>query len=228
MNILDPGDVAVPKAIAQSRADRLAACDRSRAFALEATQPWGGRVLGEESEPDTLIVALFCRSFDTFYASVVLARLGFGRQSAMLNRSLFEDMVDAHWIASEPALAAELMRDQHLHQRMLQADAVRKYPSFFAGCSSPSSTRTSERVSTTSSEATGRSRGHVSACTNASSASSAIGASRTLHVTAQGVAASIAGRDTAGMVFDLGPRLDMTIGPCSVRSGSSARPSDCS
>ena len=47
-----------------------------------------------------------------------------GRPAAMLNRSLFEDMIDAHWITVEPELAVERIEQHHQHGRMLLADAV--------------------------------------------------------------------------------------------------------
>ena len=47
----------------------------------------------------SLILAFLMRGLTTFEAMVELARHGYGEQIAMLNRSLFEQMIDAHWIA---------------------------------------------------------------------------------------------------------------------------------
>lgn len=49
----------------------------------------------------------------------------------MLNRSLFEDMIDVHWIATEPEAAEQRYRDHHQHGRMLLADAVARHPEHY-------------------------------------------------------------------------------------------------
>jgi hypothetical protein len=54
--------------------------------------------------------------------------MGFGNQGEMLERSLFEDMVDAHWVTTEPELA-ETRFDEHLrHGAILFGDAARHHP----------------------------------------------------------------------------------------------------
>jgi hypothetical protein len=122
----DPERADVTTAVAEQLARGLAACDRLERFAVGMTSPWGGGELGDEPQADMLLVALFTRSYATFSADVELVRLGFGEQAAMLNRSLFEDMVEAHWIATYPDAAVELMGDHHMHGRMLLADATAK------------------------------------------------------------------------------------------------------
>lgn len=49
----------------------------------------------------------------------------------MLNRSLFEDMVDAHWIATDPDTAESRFVDHHEHGRMLLADVVPLFPTIW-------------------------------------------------------------------------------------------------
>ena len=49
-----------------------------------------------------LILWTFARSAKTFQGSVRLAGLGYGEQAGMLNRSLYEDMLIAHWIKRHP------------------------------------------------------------------------------------------------------------------------------
>ena len=105
---------------------RIQACERLYEYAKSLTKPWSGH--GLEDTADGLIVALFTRSLDTFKAVNLLARSGYGTQGAMLNRSMFEDMIDAHWVASDPETATQRYEDHHQHGRMLLADAVRKYP----------------------------------------------------------------------------------------------------
>ena len=90
---------------------------------------WTGR--GIESTADGLVVAIFARSTDTFTCSVRNLRLGYGAQAAMLNRSLFEDMADAHWIVTDPETAESRYREHHQHGRMLLADTVASFPEMY-------------------------------------------------------------------------------------------------
>jgi hypothetical protein len=119
------------EAVTERHGAELAACERLRDFVLEITRPWAGRLLDAERQADTLVAALFARSCNTFWATLELVRIGFGEQAAMLNRSLFEDMVDAHWVTTNPELALERYGDHHDHGKMLLAEAVAKYPNYF-------------------------------------------------------------------------------------------------
>lgn len=58
-----------------------------------------------------LVLAFFMRGLTTFEAMVVLASHGYGEQVAMLNRSLFEQMLDSHWTADNWAEARTLMKE---------------------------------------------------------------------------------------------------------------------
>jgi hypothetical protein len=111
-------------AIAKECGRRLEACERLREFAVSLTEPWCGRALDEDRIEDLLVVVIFSRSTKTFWAATDLARTGFGDQAAMLNRSLFEDMVDAHWVTLEPELARQRLEEHDLHGRMLLAEAI--------------------------------------------------------------------------------------------------------
>jgi hypothetical protein len=136
-SMVDPDIEQAISIIATRNGAALAACDSMRDFARALTKPWGGRTLGVNPVADTLILGLYTRSYSTYCAAVELARVGFGPQAAMLNRSLFEYMIDAHWVAAEPQAAESLIRDHHTHGRMLLADAVRKYPTFFSAIELP-------------------------------------------------------------------------------------------
>lgn len=228
-DVNDPDVDEVVRVIADSEEPMLAACERVRRFALAMTRPWGGRVLGADALSDTLIVALFTRSYATFSAAFELARLGFGSQAAMLNRSLFEDMVDAHWIAAEPRRAEELIREHHAHGVMLLADAVAKYPSFYErlqvpdfdpaererldkvfgryGTRSWTTLNLHERIERIEPFWEGKDddlealrfyRDIAQRDNN-----------QTLHVSAQGLAGTLRGRDDTGVVFAMGPGLEM-------------------
>jgi uncharacterized protein DUF5677 len=104
----------------------LADCDRILQHAIGMFENWTGR--GIESTADGLVVAILARSTDTFTCSLRSVRLGYGAQAAMLNRSLFEDMVDAHWLITDPETAQARYLDHHEHSRMLLADAVATFP----------------------------------------------------------------------------------------------------
>jgi hypothetical protein len=110
--------------IAERYAGLLGACDDLREYAISMVDPWGGRVVENDAKHDQLLLSVNSRSLNTFWSSTNLARIGFGAQAAMLNRSLFEDMIDAHWITVEPDLAVERFEDHHLHGRMLLAYAA--------------------------------------------------------------------------------------------------------
>lgn len=122
--------VEVRRDIGKHFADALADCDRIREYAVGMFENWAGRRI--ESTADALVKAIFARSTDTFTCVMRCVRLGYGAQAAMLNRSLFEDMVDAHWIATAPDTAAEQYADHHKHGQMLLADAAATFPAIFA------------------------------------------------------------------------------------------------
>jgi Family of unknown function (DUF5677)/SEC-C motif len=109
---------------------KIDGCERLLAYAESLLGDWPGRAV--ESVPDGLILALFARSFDTATAAVRLAGDGYGAQASMLNRSLFEDMIDAHWVATEEEAAERCYADHLKHGQMLLADAVARHPDLYA------------------------------------------------------------------------------------------------
>ena len=78
----------------------------------------------------TMIVAVFARSTYTYRGVLRLCGLGYAPQADMLCRSLFEDMVTAHW-ASLPAHRDEVVarnsQAQHDHNRLLLNDIAKKH-----------------------------------------------------------------------------------------------------
>jgi hypothetical protein len=123
------------QAIREEFGSQIEACGRLYEYAKELTISWPGRLI--ENTPEGMILTLFARSLDTFMAAVRLASLGNGAQASMLNRSLFEDMIDVHWIATEPEPAEQRHRDHHQHGRMLLADALAKYPEHYEDVEPP-------------------------------------------------------------------------------------------
>jgi hypothetical protein len=49
----------------------------------------------------------------------------------MLNRSLFEDVIDAHWVSLHRELAVERLAQHDLHSRLLRAQTQRNFPEVF-------------------------------------------------------------------------------------------------
>jgi hypothetical protein len=84
------------------------------------------------SGSNLVLISIFARSTRTYEAIVRwLGERGFAEQGMMLNRSLFEDMVDAHWVHLNPDLAVERLRQHDLYSRLLRADTQRRLPEWF-------------------------------------------------------------------------------------------------
>jgi hypothetical protein len=85
-----------------------------------------------ETESNILINVFFARSTRTYEAIVRhLGDVGFAEQGAMLNRSLFEDMVDARWVSLNPDLAATRLRQHFRASEDLRLAVARDFPEFF-------------------------------------------------------------------------------------------------
>jgi hypothetical protein len=122
---------ASTEAIAKLHGAELAACVALRDFLLEVVRPWGGRSLDPERTEDALLAALMSRSSNTFWAAVELCQIGFGEQALMLNRSLFDDMVDAHWVTVDPTTAKARYAEHLEHGQMIMYEALAKHPRLF-------------------------------------------------------------------------------------------------
>ena len=127
---MHPGLNEATQAITGRHGKELAACEALRDFLLEMVRPWAGRTLDPERTEDALLAALLARSSNTFWASIELSRMGFGDQALMLNRSLFEDMVDAHWVTVQPDIAAARYGEHLEHSQMIMAEALAHHPTF--------------------------------------------------------------------------------------------------
>lgn len=85
----------------------------------------------EDPEEHFVRAALLVRSPPLVEAALQLAEAGFGRETMMLNRPLFELMVDAYWAQAEPALADELFLAHARYTQHLQREVARRYPGVF-------------------------------------------------------------------------------------------------
>jgi hypothetical protein len=119
------------QAIWRLHAEELGACDALRDFLLDIVRPWGGRALDPAPPEDGLVAALLSRSATTFWGVVELCRLRFGEQALMLTRSLFEDMVDAHWVTVDPSTSQARYSEHLEHGQMIMSEALAKHPRLF-------------------------------------------------------------------------------------------------
>jgi hypothetical protein len=123
-------DAAVPAGAPDTL--RVHACQRLMRWSIERAQQWKGRQ--PEPDADLLLLSIFARTTRTYEAVVRwLAERAFGEQGAMLNRSLFEDMVDAHWVHLNPGVAVERLDQHDRWSRFLRARVQRAFPDYFGG-----------------------------------------------------------------------------------------------
>lgn len=124
----DPGDG--PNAL------RHHICEKYLRWVAENAELWtADRPLGAA---DLLLLTFFARSTRTYEAATRwLAERGFGEQALMLNRSLYEDMLDAHWISLNPDLAVQRMQEHDVLSRLLRARTQREFASWFDGAEPP-------------------------------------------------------------------------------------------
>jgi hypothetical protein len=78
-------------------------------------------------EASLIVSGTIARSTATFKCVVKLCRLGYGEQASMLNRTLFEDMISAHWATRFPKRAARLLKRHDEWARVRRAKAFDKH-----------------------------------------------------------------------------------------------------
>lgn len=104
-------------------AELLTACERLLEFA-PARMRTPTREQGEQLFP---VVALFFAATNTYEASLLLCRHGRGEQALMLNRALFEAMVDAHWAHANPKDAVARYSDHARFTNALHTELTEPY-----------------------------------------------------------------------------------------------------
>jgi hypothetical protein len=88
-------DDEIRERIAQAYGAQFTSCERLLEHAQAEMTKWSGRAVKRGA--DRIILAEIARGTKTFDGLLRLCRERFGEQAAMLNRSLFEAMVIAHW-----------------------------------------------------------------------------------------------------------------------------------
>jgi hypothetical protein len=101
-------DDEVRALITKAYGHRLDACRELLEFAINEVQNWSGRPVKRGA--DRIIIFEAARATKTLDAVIRLCELGYGEQAVMLNRSLFEGMVVAHWVSANRREAAWLFR----------------------------------------------------------------------------------------------------------------------
>ncbi len=85
---------------------------------------------GQPDQPEKPVVqvALLVRAPPLVEAALTLAEAGFGRETMMLNRPLFELMLDASWAGKNPTLADERFVAHARYTQHLQREVANRYP----------------------------------------------------------------------------------------------------
>jgi hypothetical protein len=73
-------------------------------------------------------IGLLSRSMPLVEAALMLAERGCGREAMMLNRALFELLIDANWAQAHPDLAAERYLAHARYTQHLQRQVFQRYP----------------------------------------------------------------------------------------------------
>jgi hypothetical protein len=108
-------------------AEHFAACEEVQEF-FRARR-------GEQRKPTPAHHAVTwttARSYRTFLAVVHLCECGYGQQAAMLNRTLFEDMISAHWAVKHPETAAKRLIEHDQYTATLRAEMYTEHGIPFA------------------------------------------------------------------------------------------------
>ena len=126
---------------------RVGACQGLLTYAIETAQT-SAKAHADYGDAQLLVQSLFSRSTRTYEAIVrALATRAFAEQIGMLNRSLFEDMVDAHWVHLNPDTALERLIEHDRWSRYLRANIQNQFAKqFFGGRKAPKQDLSKEEI----------------------------------------------------------------------------------
>ncbi|WP_445150496.1 DUF5677 domain-containing protein [Baekduia sp. Peel2402] len=99
---------------------------------IVALTPETLRVRTEKLPAALIVVALMHRGAKTATGANLLCRAGHGEQALILGRSLFEDMIDAHWVTAHPDKAVTRFDDAALVTKQLTQDRIEPYRAYVA------------------------------------------------------------------------------------------------
>lgn len=110
------------EALLEEFAEYFAACEETAQFFREH------RMVDPKATPEWLAVNwTTARSYRTYLVVVHLCKCGYGLQAAMLNRTLFEDMIAAHWASKHPKAAATRMAEHDAYTATLRGEEYARH-----------------------------------------------------------------------------------------------------
>lgn len=114
---------------------RIAACQRVLDWVRANAAAWTAGA--DIDEIDLLVLSFFARSSRTFRGVLIVSERGFGEPASMLSRSLFEDMVDAHWAHGNPSRAVERIHQHDKFSRLLRIESRKDHRWVFKDAETP-------------------------------------------------------------------------------------------
>ena len=93
-----------------------------------------------------LILWTYARSTKTFQGSLRLCAAGYGEQAGMLNRSLYEDMLIAHWVKRHPTQAPDRLDEHETYTLANWGRALRNHDLLSAGVKYPTLTKKKRQI----------------------------------------------------------------------------------
>lgn len=112
-----PSEDDLPGLIRKHHGDEIDANQALLDLAASELGAWSGRAVKRGA--DRIILAEAARATKSLGAVIVLCESGFGEQSMMLNRSLFEGMAVAHWTSESRREAVGLFGRHHKFTALL-------------------------------------------------------------------------------------------------------------
>lgn len=116
----------VPEVVEPFR-EKFDACEALIDFSVKNYPSERFAVGVEKPRPEVLVSRTYLRSTKTYQAALRLAFIGYGVQSSMLGRTLFEDMAVSYWIRRHPSEAIPMFDRHGLFQFGERARLARKY-----------------------------------------------------------------------------------------------------
>jgi hypothetical protein len=99
----------------------------AQALLNEGTQVTDDALRSELKGARLLMVAQGTRASHLFESVIALSRIGRGVPAAMLNRALFEEVLEIHWVAANPDIAPELADEHEKLMLLAERDLEEKF-----------------------------------------------------------------------------------------------------
>jgi hypothetical protein len=116
-------DLPDQEAIVIEYAAYVAACVELREFFRRHRADFSA----QRNEAGYIVLWTLPRSYRTFRVVVSLCKAGYGQQAAMLNRTLFEDMLAAHWAMQHQEAVAKRITEHDHYTATLRREQYEKH-----------------------------------------------------------------------------------------------------